>query len=100
MQMNFYTEDMPLKRAEKGFLNFINITKIIQSFCKPIFKDFDFNKLIQNNGEKKAELYYKNNYQQAKSLDNAKDNGFEESDSDSSSDSENNIKFKKDGKNI
>lgn len=67
-------------------------------FCKPIFKDFDFNKLIQNNGEKKAELYYKNNYQQAKSLDNIKDNGFEESDSDSSSDSENNIKFKKDGK--
>ena len=67
-------------------------------FCKPIFKDFDFNKLIQNNGEKKAELYYKNNYQQAKSLDNIKDNGFEESDSDSSSDSENNIKYRKDGK--
>ena len=46
--------------------------------------------------EKKGRIYYKNNYQQAKSFDNVKDNGFEESDSGSSSDSENNIKYKKD----
>lgn len=70
-------------------------------FCRPVFLNFKFNKIIQSNGEKKAELYYKNNYQQAKSIDNIKDCGFEESDSDScSSKSEKKNKKKKIDENI
>ena len=49
-------------------------------FCNPIFKDMKFNKLIQNNGEKKAEVYYKQNYLKSKSIDNIKDCGFEKTD--------------------
>jgi hypothetical protein len=63
----------------KNYLNF---------FCKPTFKDMKLNEIIQNNGEKKAELYYKKNYLNAKSLDNIKDCGFEKSDTESSSDSQ------------
>ena len=65
-------------------------------FCKPIFKDMKFNKLIQNNGEKKAEVYYKQNYLKSKSIDNIKDCGFEKTDSDISSESQKNSKIKKD----
>ena len=65
-------------------------------FCKPIFRDMHFNKLIQNNGEKKAELYYKRNYLKSKSIDNIKDCGFEKTDSDNSSESKNDSR-KKDG---
>ena len=64
-------------------------------FCKPIFKDMKFNKIIQNNGEKKAELYYKRNYLKSKSIDNIKDNGFEKTDTEISSEIENNSKNRK-----
>ena len=37
----------------KNYLNF---------FCRGIFIDFQANKIIQNNGEFQAELYYNNNY--------------------------------------
>ena len=37
----------------KNYLNF---------FCKPTFSSIKFNNIIQNNGEKKAEIYYNNNY--------------------------------------
>ena len=37
----------------KNYLNF---------FCKPTFSSITFNNIIQNNGEKKAEIYYNNNY--------------------------------------
>jgi hypothetical protein len=63
----------------KNYLNF---------FCKPTFKDMKLNEIIQNNGEKKAELYYKKNYLNAKSLDDIKNCGFEKNDTESSSDSQ------------
>ena len=56
----------------------------LQFFCKPTYNNFKFNEIIQNYGQKKAELYYKNNYQGGVSNDD--DNGFEESSSDESSD--------------
>ena len=63
----------------KNYLNF---------FCKPTFKDMKLNEIIQNNGEQKAELYYKKNYLKSKSFDDMKDCGFEKSDTESSSDSQ------------
>ena len=62
----------------------------LQFFCKPTFTDFAVNEIINDYGEKKAELYYKNNYQGGKSKEN-EDLGFEESNSDDESE---NIKFK------
>ena len=62
----------------------------LQFFCKPTFTDFVINDIINDYGEKKAELYYKNNYQGGKSKEN-EDLGFEETNSDD--ESENN-KFK------
>ena len=60
----------------------------LQFFCKPTYNNFKFNDLIQNYGEKKAELYYKDHYQGGLSNDD-EDNGFEESSSDESSNKEN-----------
>ena len=60
-------------------------------FCKPTFNNFSFNEIINDYGEKKAELYYKNNYQGGKTQ-NEEDNGFEESDSE---DNESESEFKK-----
>ena len=62
----------------------------LQFFCKPTFTDFVINEIINDYGEKKAELYYKNNYQGGKSKEN-EDFGFEESNSDDESE---NIKLK------
>ena len=50
-------------------------------FCKPIFRDFRLNKIINKNGEKKAEVYYKNNYQGGITKDDDENNGFEKSSS-------------------
>ena len=65
-------------------------------FCKPTFKNFKFNKLIQNYGEKQAELYYKKNYQ-GDATYNEGDNGMEESSSDETSNKENEYLFNQDG---
>ena len=67
----------------------------LQFFCKPTYNSFKFNDLIQNFGEKKAELYYKNHYQGGLSNDD-EDNGFEESSSDSSSNKENEYELNND----
>jgi len=53
----------------------------LKFFCKPTFKDFRINKIIDRNGEKKAEIYYKNNYQGGKSKDDDENNGFAKSSS-------------------
>ena len=53
----------------------------LQFFCKPIFRDFRINKIIDRNGEKKAEVYYKNNYQGGKSQDDEENKGFAKSNS-------------------
>ena len=68
----------------------------LQFFCKPTYNNFIFNDLIQNYGEKKAELYYKDHYQGGLSNDD-EDNGFEESSSDESSNKENEYEFNNNG---
>ena len=60
-------------------------------FCQPTFSNFIINEIINDYGERRAELYYKNNYQGGKSNDN-EDLGFQESDSEE--ESEKNYKFK------
>ena len=72
----------------KNYLNF---------FCKPTYNCFKFNKIIQNYGEKKAEIYYKQNYQGGVTNDE-ENNGMEESSSDESSNKENEYEFNDDGK--
>ena len=64
----------------------------LQFFCKPTYNNFKFNDLIQNYGEKKAELYYKDHYQGGISNDD-EDNGFEESSSEESSNKENELEL-------
>ena len=64
----------------------------LQFFCKPTYNNFKFNDLIQNYGEKKAELYYKDHYQGGLSNDD-EDNGFEESSSDETSNKDNEYEF-------
>ena len=66
-------------------------------FCKPTYNCFKFNKIIQNYGEKKAELYYKENYQGGVT-NNEGDNGMEESSSgDETSNKENEYAFNENG---
>ena len=60
-------------------------------FCQPTFSNFVINDIINDYGERRAELYYKNNYQGGKSNEN-EDLGFEESDSEEETDKE--MKFK------
>ena len=70
----------------------------LQFFCKPTYNCFKFNKIIQNYGEKKAELYYKANYNGGVTNEEKEDNGMEESSSDESSNKENEYQFNDDGK--
>ena len=65
-------------------------------FCKPTFNNFKFNKLIQNYGEKKAELYYKENYQGGATY-NEGDNGMEESSGNETSNKEGEYEFNQEG---
>ena len=51
-------------------------------FGQPFFIDFDLNLILQKNGEKKARIYYKNQYQNGESKDDDNENGFAESGSD------------------
>lgn len=53
---------------------FVNYYKnYLTFFCKPTFSSITFNNIIQNNGEKKAEIYYNNNYGNKKKNSNKKD---------------------------
>ena len=66
-------------------------------FCKPTYNCFKFNKIIQNYGEKKAEIYYKENYQGGVTNDE-ENNGMEESSSnEESSNKEDEYEFNEDG---
>ena len=82
-----YSKQEGVERIPKFAVYYKNY---LQFFCKPTFTDFVINDIINDYGEKKAELYYKNNYQGGKSKEN-EDLGFEETNSDD--ESENN-KFK------
>ena len=77
-----YSRQEGIERIPKFAVYYKNY---LQFFCKPTFTDFVINEIINDYGEKKAELYYKNNYQGGKSKDN-EDLGFEESNSDEESD--------------
>ena len=68
----------------------------LQFFCKPTYNNFKFNDLIQNYGEKKAELYYKDHYQGGLTNED-EDNGFEESSSDETTNKENEYEFNENG---
>ena len=64
-------------------------------FGQPFIKNFNFNKLIQKNGEKKARIYYKNHYQNGESKDEGNENlGFAQSESANDGDNENSNKLK------
>ena len=53
---------------------FVNYYKnYLTFFCKPTFSSITFNNIIQNNGEKKAEIYYHNNYGNKKKNSHKKD---------------------------
>jgi hypothetical protein len=54
-------------------------------FCQPTFSNFGINEIINDYGERRAEVYYKNNYQGGKSNENEDNLGFEESDSEEES---------------
>ena len=53
-------------------------------FCKPTFRDFDINEIIQDHSEKRAELYYNQNFRNKKDKNKFADEGlFEDDDSES-----------------
>ena len=63
-------------------------------FGQPFIKNFNFNKLIQKNGEKKARIYYKNHYQNGESKDEGNENlGFAQSESGNDGDNDNTSKL-------
>lgn len=55
----YYYVEETIERLPKISDYYKNYSKF---FCKPLFKDFKKNQLIQTHGEQKAELYYKINY--------------------------------------
>ena len=73
-----------LKRYFKKKESKIQIPKLVnyyknylRFFCKPTFRHYSLNNIIQHNGEKLAEVYYNNNYgknSKNKNNDNKKDN--------------------------
>ena len=73
-----YTRKECNQRIPKFSKYYRNYSKF---FCKAVFRDFRFNKIINKNGEKKAEIYYKNNYQGGKTKDDDENNGFAKSSS-------------------
>ena len=51
------------KEINNKLPKYINYYKnYIKFFCQPFFLNFNLNKIITNYGEKKAEIYYNNNY--------------------------------------
>ena len=73
-----YTRKESNQRIPKFSKYYRNYSKF---FCKAVFREFRFNKIINKNGEKKAEIYYKNNYQGGKTKDDDENNGFAKSSS-------------------
>ena len=64
------------------FANFYK--NYLKFFCKPTFSDFECNEIIQEHSEKKAELYYNQNFRK-KDKNNENDDGLFEDESDSNS---------------
>ena len=83
-----YAKEESADRIPKFALYYKNYLKF---FCQPTFSNLVINNIISDYGERKAEVYYKNNYQGGKSKDN-EDLGFEESDSEE--ETEKDIRFR------
>ena len=64
------------------FANFYK--NYLKFFCKPTFSDFECNEIIQEHSEKKAELYYNQNFRK-KDKNNDNDEGLFEDESDTNS---------------
>ena len=70
-------------------------------FCQPAFCDFFYNDLIQKNREKKAELFYNENFHAKKGKDTQEDEGlFEDSEESEEEDEYSNISNSKKNKTI
>ena len=63
------------------FANFYK--NYLKFFCKPTFSDFECNEIIQEHSEKKAELYYNQNFKNKKDKNNDVDDGLFEDESES-----------------
>ena len=63
------------------FANFYK--NYLKFFCKPTFSDFECNEIIQEHSEKKAELYYNQNFKNKKDKNNDADDGLFEDESES-----------------
>ena len=51
------------KELNNNMSKYVNYYKnYLRFFCKPTFRNFSINSVIQNNGEKHAEIYYEYNY--------------------------------------
>ena len=62
----------------------------LKFFCKPTFTDFTCNEIIQEHSEKKAEIYYNQNFKSKKNKNNGGDEGVIESSSSDSNENEKN----------
>ena len=80
-------------RIPKFALYYKNYLKF---FCQPTFSNFVVNDIISDYGERKAEVYYKNNYQGGRSKEK-EDFGFEESDSEEETEKDNIFKYNENG---
>ena len=78
----YFTFDESEELIPKFYIYYQNY---LNFFCKGLFLDFKANKILQDNGELQAELYYNNNY----GSDNARKRKKEGCDSKSSSSNEN-----------
>ena len=87
---NIHESKERIPKFSKYYKNYLRF------FCKPTFRDFRINKIIDKNGERKAEIYYKNNYQGGKSNNDDENNGFAKSSSSDEDNEEDKNKKKKD----
>ena len=55
-----YYKKKEIKYNLKKYFNYYK--NYLKFFCKPTFREFPINKIIKNNGEKKAEIYYQKHY--------------------------------------
>ena len=73
----YYTKDESKERIPR-FANFYK--NYLKFFCKPTFSNFQINDIIQEHSEKKAELYYNQNFRNKKDKNNFDEGLFEDDD--------------------
>ena len=93
----FFRREYKLSESNERVPKFaIYYKNYLKFFCQPTFSDFKINELINEYGERRAELYYKNNYQGGKTSEND-DYGFEESDSEEQTEKDDMLNFNEKG---